>query len=107
MAKVTITATAHVRNGVMKDEDTRKDVLDTVGKNENLFKDLRDTFKVGLAQSLVRTKKLNGKDVYVVVENLKEWSCVGVKVVDFSTGETLGTAIYGFTKFFADLDSED
>ena len=106
MAKVTIEATAHIKNGIMTNDEVRASALSTLGKNDSLLRDVRDTFNAGLADKLVRVATIDGTKYAVVLNNMVQLGAVSVELLDFTTGERKGSVIYGKTKFFSCLDND-
>lgn len=101
MAKVNIVATAHIREGSCLSEDTRNALLFTLGKNDTLLRDIKQTFDAGVAQSVTRPTDAGG---YVQLQNT-DYGAVVVRHLD-NGGNLIGSVIYGKTKFFSCLDEE-
>lgn len=105
MAKVTINATAHVRDGSMVDEGLRARLLETLGKNDKLLADIRDAFFAGTMKVFARPTQADASGDFVQVEYIKDVNSLLVRHLS-ATGEVKGAAIYGCTKFFSCLDEE-
>lgn len=96
MAKITITAPALIKKGVMKDETTRTKVLAVVGKNDKLLREL-EIHQFGLH----RVAPIgNYGNCVVSVETDKTHGQVQVDVISVDTVELLGTATFGYVSFF-------
>ena len=106
MAKVAINATAHIKEGLLIQDDIRSAVLEVLGKNGSLLKDTQALFNAGLLDKIARVKTIDGVKYAVVLENKVKLGAVVVKLLDFTTGELKGSVIYGKTKFFSCLDEE-
>ena len=104
MAKVTITAKALIRDGILLNEDTRVDVLSTIGKNRSLVAEMKQH-----NQPLVRTKTIDGDEFLVITTPDTVNRRVTVQVVAGTdvNGTVAGTATFGYTSFFKCLDEGD
>lgn len=104
MAKVTITATAQIRDGLMCNEQSRASVLEVFGKNDKLLRDIKELFEQGVVDKFARVKIMDGVKFYVVLRYIADQSALAINVIDTS-GRNVGSAIYGKTKFFACLEN--
>ena len=104
MAKVTITAIALIRDGILSNEDTRADVLLTIGKNSHLVAEMKQH-----NQPLTRTKMLDGSVHLVIVTPDEVNRRVTLQVIKGTdiTGDIVGVATFGYTSFFKCLDAGD
>lgn len=101
MTKVTITAKALIRDGVLLNDDTRADVLSTIGKNRSLVAELKQH-----NQPLVRTKTIDGSVHLVVATPDTVNRRVTLQVIEGTdiAGDIVGVATFGYTSFFKCLD---
>ena len=104
MAKVTITAKALIRDGILLYEDMRADVLSTIGKNRTLVAEMKQH-----NQPLLRTKTIDGSVHLVIATPDTVNRRVTVQVVKGTniTGDIVGVATFGYTSFFKCLDEGD
>ena len=104
MAKVTITAKALIRDGILLNEDMRADVLSTIGKNRTLVAEMKQH-----NQPLLRTKTIDGSVHLVIATPDTVNRRVTVQVVKGTniTGDIVGVATFGYTSFFKCLDEGD
>ena len=104
MAKVTITAKALIRDGILLNEDMRADVLSTIGKNRTLVAEMKQH-----TQPLLRTKTIDGSVHLVIATPDTVNRRVTVQVVKGTniTGDIVGVATFGYTSFFKCLEEGD
>ena len=104
MAKVTITAKALIRDGILLNEDMRADVLSTIGKNRTLVAEMKQH-----NQPLLRTKTIDGSVHLVIATPDTVNRRVTVQVVKGTniTGDIVGVATFGYTSFFKCLEEGD
>lgn len=101
MAKVTITATALIKYGVMRDEIARGDVLAIIGRNDKLLKEQKIH---GMA--FARVGGVGGSEAIVIVTPDTDNKRVTVDVL--RDGGKVGGATYGYTSFYKCVaDDED
>lgn len=104
MAAVTITAKALIRDGILLNEDTRADVLSTIGKNRSLVAEMKQH-----NQPLVRTKTIDGRVHLVIATPDPVNRYVNLQVIKGTdiTGDIVGVATFGYTSFFKCVDEGD
>ena len=104
MAKVTITAKALIRDGILLYEDMRADVLSTIGKNRTLVAEMKQH-----NQPLLRTKTIDGSAHLVIATPDDVNRRVTLQVIKGTdiTGDIVGVATFGYTSFFKCLDEGD
>lgn len=104
MAKVTISATAHIKLGTGKDDTIRTALLATLSKNDTLLRDVKAAFNAGTMQTFSRPTTA-GQGGFVTLTNT-DFGAVVVKHID-DNGQQVGSVVYGKTKFFSCLDEQD
>ena len=104
MAKVTITAKALIRDGILLNEDTKADVPSTIGKNRTLVAEMKQH-----NQPLLRTKTIDGSVHLVIAIPDTVNRRVTLQVIKGTdiTGDIVGVATFGYTSFFKCLDEGD
>lgn len=104
MAKINIDATAHIKLGTGKDDAIRTALLQTLGKNAALLRDVKRAFDVGIMSSFTRPTTA-GQGGFVHIDNT-DFGAVIVRHLD-ADGNQIGSVVYGKTKFFSCLDNND